>query len=745
MRESASCLDRCNHRNVDKHTCQCDAGCKMFGDCCADFETHCQIYTTLDATFVQKNLTFCTKVYHNENADVGYLLSKCPSSWSEHIIRSRCSSHSINMHVYDIDGNNYRNIYCALCHNRTISDIWFWNIDDNAVSGCPTDINGIAANSVKKETVPLRGKLFYRCFTGDKCPETYSNTSVISLCSSYAYPVYLCGLDIIMAFKNPHCALCNGVDVLKLRTQCLHVDKMNDFLGQGMWQFSFPNKLAFSITLMCPVGEGFDEISKTCRPIICSTGYSFTGFKCVLDNNTESMDIVGTWECNERITYFLFRGDFPTRSCIMEEFQRHFDGYDSRMFKQQASDFDDDLWIALEFKNENARKSFQSIRNESHSNILHDLNSCRLNEIEIISTCSKTDYECTGQWVSGSPTDFRRVFGVSNNTEVYLKDTIYFKADIIIYALNHDFQIQKHNSYEAMFFCAHELDVSFLDCAIIKLSSTEYSFNKSGIFYGEIKFETDEYVILPNGNAQVCLSVIEQFSRQNKKVSESYRFVSGALDAVHFSISCLSITGLLGTLVTYVRFKQLHNLHGVCIICLSLTLLFANAFTFLSDKIQLFSSVCIAFAAVNHYFWLAAFTWMTLISAVMVDTFVVNRTKPIRKSIKAYSVVLLTGWSTPLLIVLPLLFLQFCKSCFSTNIIIYDGVSACWLATSSTNLYAFGIPVMFSLTINVILISILMVSLHKARETSNKLQQRKRNDDHWKEVMLCLKVSCCHR
>ena len=736
MSDSTSCLDRCNHR--DKHTCQCDAECKVFGDCCADVQTYCQVNATrdmMDVFIAKHNLSVCTEVYHTENAEVGYLLGKCPSSWSEPIIRSRCSSHSINMHVYDIDGNNYRNVYCALCHNHSIKDIWFWNIDDNLVAGCPNDINGIAADSVKKETFPLRGKLFRKCFTGDECPETYSNTSVISSCSSYVYPTYICLQPGSIAFKNPHCALCNGYNVSEIALDC-PLDPHTSFLGQGMWQFKSVTSFK-----MCPVGEGLDEISKTCRPVICSTGYSFNGFKCILNNNTESIDIVGTWDCDERITYFLLRGDYPTRSCIVEEFERHFDGYDSHMFKQQASEFDDDLWIALKFTNENARKTLQAIRNESHSNILHDLTSCRLNEIEVISTCSKTNYECNGQWVSGSPTDFRRVFGVLNNTEVYLKDTVYFKADIIIYALNHDFQIKKHYSYEAMILCAHVLDIPTLDCAMIKLSREEYSFNKSCIFYGEIKFQIEEYFILPDGHALVCLSAIEQFSKQRIKVSESYHFVSGALDAVHFSLSCLSIMGLFSTLVTYIRFEQLRHLHGVCIIGLSLALLFANTFTVLSDKVQLSDSVCIAFAAITHYFWLAAFTWMTLISAVMINTFVVNSAKPIRKSIKAYSAVLLTGWGTPLLIVLVQLSLQFCKLCSSSDIIIYDGVSPCWLATPSISLYVFGIPVMISLTINFILISILMVSLRKARQTSNKLQDRNRNEGRWKEALLCLKVS----
>ena len=260
---------------------------------------------------------------------------------------------------------------------------------------------------------------------------------------------------------------------------------------------------------------------------------------------------------------------------------------------------------------------------------------------------------------------------------------------------------------------------------MIQLSRKEYSINKSVIFYGEIKFKSDEYIILPNGYVQVCLRVIEQFSLQSKKVLKSYRFVSGALDAVHFSLSSLSIMGLFSTLVTYMRFKQLRNLHGVCIIGLSLALLLANTLSVLSDKIHMSGTVCIAFAATTHYFWLAAFTWMTLISAVMIDIFVVNPTKSTHKSIKAYCVILLMSWGTPLLIVLVLLSLQFCKLC-SFDIVIYDGVSTCWLATPSINLYAFGVPVMISLTINFILISILLVSLREAREASNKLQHKKK-------------------
>ena len=136
MSDSTSCSDRCNHD--DKHTYQCDTECEVFGDCCVDFNTHCQVnvipdvttvrknvsaHANLRDTVVRKNLSVCTTVYHNKDIEVGYIISNSPSSWSEPIMRSRCSSHSINIHVYDTYGYNYRNIYCAFCHNRTIEDI----------------------------------------------------------------------------------------------------------------------------------------------------------------------------------------------------------------------------------------------------------------------------------------------------------------------------------------------------------------------------------------------------------------------------------------------------------------------------------------------------------------------------------------------------------------------------------------------------------------------------------------------
>ena len=70
-----------------------------------------------------------------------------------------------------------------------------------------------------------------------------------------------------------------------------------------------------------------------------------------LDNNTKSINVVGTWDCDEEITFAIFRGDYSIQSCIVNKFECHFESYSSRMFKHQASRFVDDLWIALKFTN----------------------------------------------------------------------------------------------------------------------------------------------------------------------------------------------------------------------------------------------------------------------------------------------------------------------------------------------------------------------------------------------------------
>ena len=531
MDSTTSCKNRCNHN--DTHTCKCDAECEVFGDCCVDFKTHChdnyEDTPSIHNAVVQKNLSVCTTVYHDHKVDVGWMFSKCPSSWTDPLLRSRCSSHSINMHVYDMNGYNYRNIYCALCHNRTITDIAFWDIDNSLdlVQGyrCPTDVT-VIKYTIKTHTYTIHGRNFRKCFVSNQCHETFSNQTIKNACSSFVHRMFDCSKSI--SYRNPHCSLCSQIEEQKLQKTCRPDSDSGPetgFLAQDIWGFRTPERPTTSSAIRCSLGEVEDPVLQTCRPIICATGLVFVAGKCILNNNTESVDLVGSLDCKEQVTIIILRGHSSVLTCIDAELNRHVKGYEARTFTHKAS-LGDDMWIAYKFSNESARKILQTFRDESPSNIsiLRDLsNICKMNETEIISVCSQKTEECRGQWISGSPSDFRHIIEFENITDVYLKDTIYFQADIIVYSLNYYSQHRTHSSYEVMLFCAH-IDSPFLDCPMITFNGTEHYLNKSSLYYKNIKFETNEYTILPNGDARVCLNVIENQSQLSSKNPESYHF-----------------------------------------------------------------------------------------------------------------------------------------------------------------------------------------------------------------------------
>ena len=492
MSSTTSCENRCNHS--DEHTCKCDAECEVFGDCCVDFKTHCHVdlekYTSLHDAVDQKILSVCTTVYHNDIAEVGYMISKCPASWTEPIIRSRCSSHSINMHVYDINGYNYRNIYCALCHNRTLEDISFWDVDDNLdlVDGCPIDVFDVV-DDMKKQTLPIRGGIFRRCFERDRCNETFSNLTIINACSSYVYPLFDCLSNLLTLYRNPHCVLCSSHDSdfeLRFLQECSYHDGQQGFLAQEMWDFRTPEKTIVSSTIRCALGEVEDPVLDTCRPITCATGFALLNGKCVLDNNTQSVGQIGSWECDKLVTLIIFRGHQTALTCVDDELKRNVEDndYEARVYKHHA-DPNDDMWIAFKLSNESARNMLHTTKNGSHSNkyiLRHVLDNCNISETEIMSVCSYTTDECSGQWISGSPSDFLRIVELENITDLYLKDTIYFRADIIIYILSYYSQHRKYDEYEVLLFCAHIINSPFLDCPMITLSAKEYYLNKSSLY-----------------------------------------------------------------------------------------------------------------------------------------------------------------------------------------------------------------------------------------------------------------------
>ena len=96
------------------------------------------------------------------------------------------------------------------------------------------------------------------------------------------------------------------------------------------------------------------------------------------------------------------------------------------------------------------------------------------------------------------------------------------------------------------------------------------------------------------------------------------------------------------------------------------------------------------------------------------------------------------GWVLPLFMVGSVLAWHLALV-FSLEISIYGG-ETCWIRRGFENLFAFGIPVGLLLFVNVILLTITLIKLRKARHKSNLLQNKAENSDSWREVILFSKV-----
>ena len=724
IKPSESCSGRCNYVLFEE-ICHCDKLCREFGDCCIDFDMTCPSLATSisQGTGIARSMYTCNSVYNSETEDVVYMVNTCPSSWNQTFIRSRCMNNPINMHVYDKHGINYRNVYCALCNGLKRTDIKFWDIDDISTSEC-------------RNNVVVRGSQLRKCIERDEflgANHTNGETSTNEACSTYVFPRMICNsifdksdkTSIKETFINPFCAFGSGYNLSYLKDKCYQ--GRYPIAIKDIWNFRSAGKPSGEVT--CPLGQIFDEVSQACRQIMCDTGYSLQGEKCILKNKSES--IVDTWKCAVKVDYIIFRGHFSSISCFVKYLWEDYKFRGGvKVFKHHASPDRDDVWVAFEDGISNTSKNLAGIKKLIQNETL-----CRLGFIEVLSFCSKPYEACESpmEWIAGSPVDFQYVENIANYTDVYRKGSLYFSASMVMYVFNYD-----GDTSEILLFCARVIYVPVLHCTErIGLNRTEYSWNKSGLFYESRKFDNGEFIISSNGIAEVCKRAI-QTKTKNIKTSS---FITGALDAANLVLTCFSVLGLVGTMITYVKFKSLLNLYGQGIVCLSLALLLANVFTIFSNKLELSELACVILGAWTHYLWLVVFSWTAILAIILTSTFTGNVTQWKSNSTKTYILYVTLGWGAPLLLVSLLLSLHMCKICFSSDIAVYGGSTTCWLVNSTINLYAFGVPVATCLILNFVLVTITLISLWKKRQASKKLREALKNEDKWTEVVMFLKVS----
>ena len=745
-----SCEGRCDHS--DSTTCHCDSECLEFGDCCVDYYTTCDLTlapNSASETKIEPQFHLCYSIPRLGNF---YLVPSCPPTWKEAFIRSRCSLQHDGMPVFDENGYNFRNIFCALCHSRKIRNVQPYRAVEYYPYVCHKSgmfvtqgIPGLFDYGYSFDNFVefLVGNRFRRCLNSlyDQCPLS-SNISVSTFCKSYVLERCVVKDDNIFSVKNLHCAVCNGFDLANLNVFRCDAIILPSASYQNIWQFRSHQMNTPVPSRMCYPGEVFDALMQVCRKTLCRPGFIASYGHCTINNDT-NLYVINNWRCVEQDTLLFFKSyssEYDHRGCLKEKLTRK---WLKNAHDQQYSHMvleDEITWTALKFSKGNVFELLRQIENTTSTQNSKDL-FCGVSEIEAFISCDMQSSKdiCQENWYSGIHTDFLLV-NESKQMIFYVTKTIYIHFSYMIYHENYNFELRQSRRRNVLFVCGHEVRPAFLSCEFIMLKASEFiiSYNKSVLKYAGQDIDQDQFLLLPDGNAQICVDVLANNDKKNRK-EETWAILINPLDVISYATSCLSLCGLLGTIFCYVKFKRLRNIYGKGVMSLCGALMLAQLFTLLSNMIFLSDMPCVVFAAMTHYCWLATFSWSTLLAGVLFYQFVLKSAKQLDESIKSFLMHQLAGWSVPMIPVATSLFFHFCN-CLPSNVTsVYDS-STCWIRAGFVNLIAFGIPVALCLAMNIIFVSFTLIYLRKARQLSNVLQNKSVNEQGWKEVLLFAKV-----
>ncbi|XP_072046511.1 uncharacterized protein [Amphiura filiformis] len=687
------------------------------------------------------------------------MVSTCPSSWKESFIIFQCESQADGIPVFDEFGYNYRNIFCAICHYRELNMIHPWKEIPSDSRDCFRSSLSIGGTFLRiSDNDAVVGNRIRWCYA-DPCT-TLSNSSLVNSCRSYLLLRCICvlyvGFKDCRIFKNHHCSRCVVDDLLELEFEDRPMDYIKEkcYFPMGISPNSWKFRSYSAVTTTpapdtpCLLGEFRDPTTQLCRKVSCRPGFSVSYFgQCVLNNDT-NLPTTNNWNCiNQKMMIFFKSQSLNYISTCVKDKLANLDIGKQIMLDYAHMEFEDIgiKWTVLTFSNTYSFELLQKIEEEMQPEFIkQERYFCGVTEVQAYISCDKrpanATHACRDSWYSGTPFEFWDISTKQRHNVLYhVTKDIYIVSKSIIYY--ESFGLETRDLFQPnkmMLVCGKEVR-NFLECVFITLEKHEYivDINKTVLVYRKQDIRKGDFLQLPDGKAQVCIDSIPD----EVKKKTPYSLFLKPLDIVNLVTTCFSLCGSLGTLVTYMRFKQLrNNMFGYGIISLVVALFKAQVFTVFSKTVPLSDTHCVIFGAITHYYWLATFTWTTILGAILLHKFALNYTDTSDVGLTSRLLQQLLGWGLPLLIVALSVILHFCE-CLppSLAVQVYDNTT-CWLRVGNVNLLAFGIPVCLCLVTNIIMVTFTLIQLRKARQRSNVMQQKSKNENEWREFVLFGKV-----
>ena len=268
---------------------------------------------------------------------------------------------------------------------------------------------------------------------------------------------------------------------------------------------------------------------------------------------------------------------------------------------------------------------------------------------------------------------------------------------------------------------------TFLDCPseLVPLNDTEYTqVSNNTVLVDGVVMEVLGYS--EDGQPLICpdnVTTVEVTRR-------FFSYPAGFIELTYVGCS-LSVIGSALVLITYGLFKELRSLPSKILMNLAFANLATNLLILIGgpvSQVYPIAQLCTTVAILLHFFFLAQFSWMSIMSYDVVRKFYRARSLIVdseRDKLHLLISYVLIGWGLPLLLVTVCIIVNFTTS----NLVLYgvlaDGsLGSCWINHLETALIAFVAPLILSISFNLVMFLVVTAFIITAYRSQAKIRKQ---------------------
>ena len=575
-----SCLGRCGYETAPVG-CRCDPECNLFNNCCVDYNDTCSSDQIELGTL---NPTMFTCVIMKDTPYVELmsvlLVSTCPQDWNESNLRMRCENSSNNVASFDIMegwpvfeqyGNNFQNIYCAICNGYDFRSIRPWNVSFQPLYNRKHATNTPMSNECKREKgLGEVGRRLRFCYPSliSQCPPSHVNSYLSTACVAYSANVCPSLGYTREKFKNFHCAVCNGYDTLDDLPPCSPAEGLygHPTYLQHIWTFVGNNREREEKEnkgFCLKENHMFDPYSRMCRSVSCqSYSSSRNGSKCIIQHKVIANGTDGLC-CENEETWILIKISDPKRSDLHDEAMKCF-------LNLLDSDYNVRSWNKYQYlgaysgyvmlKSNDTLCSIAKTFDYLFRGTSTAFKSCGVDNVDFNYMCARIPRSdgCDGIWFTGNANDFARIDG-PESLEVFVYGGQYIIPQLVLHMMSYTLSEGETSviKEETVFMCGKKIRLPQCPAVTLyagKYNVTHHRYNKTTVSVADAILEESDFTILPDSQLLMCMHTT------NNMPSANIFSYSGLLDTVNMigtSVTLISLCCILGIFGAFSKLREL--------------------------------------------------------------------------------------------------------------------------------------------------------------------------------------------